>query len=85
MAGQQIRKRAEAWRDRSACTGEPTELFFPEVERVHPAVAELCGRCPVREDCLDYAIAGHEAGIWAATTSNERKRIARERRTLRAA
>ncbi|MEU2588990.1 WhiB family transcriptional regulator [Streptomyces avermitilis] len=42
----------------------------------------LCGRCPVRDACTDYAIANdYRDGIWGGLTVNERDQLARERAT----
>ena len=36
----------------------------------------VCGRCPVRLQCLEYAmIAEDEAGIWGALTALERRQL----------
>jgi Transcription factor WhiB len=40
----------------------------------------MCARCPIRQQCLDYAIDSHEAyGIWAGTSEEERRLIAARR------
>lgn len=80
------------WQEAAACRGEDIGLFFgPEGERqperdVRERKAKaVCGRCPVRAECLDYAIAKPERyGIWGGM--NEDERVAeRRRRTRRAA
>jgi hypothetical protein len=41
----------------------------------------LCLRCPIREECLAYALdhpADTEFGIWAATTPNRRRTLRAE-------
>lgn len=36
----------------------------------------VCALCPVREECLDYAIkADHRNGIWGGLTYNERRKL----------
>lgn len=43
---------------------------------------ELCGACPLRLLCLEYALeAGEEDGIWGGLTRNERKSLKRSRIT----
>lgn len=44
---------------------------------------EYCSGCPVREDCLAYALRHDEQGIWAGTT--ERQRNAMKKKARRAA
>jgi WhiB family transcriptional regulator, redox-sensing transcriptional regulator len=35
----------------------------------------ICGRCPVREACLSFALStGQGEGIWGGLTSDERRR-----------
>jgi WhiB family redox-sensing transcriptional regulator len=38
----------------------------------------ICGRCPTKFECLDYALAAHEDwGIWGGLTAHERKTFRR--------
>jgi WhiB family redox-sensing transcriptional regulator len=75
--------------EQAACQTADPELFFP-VAGAGAALAEIarakavCGRCPVREQCLDYAIeSGQAHGVWGGTTVDERRAIAaRRRRTV---
>lgn len=55
-----------------ACQGKDPELWFPlPTESAQPARA-ICRTCPVRDDCLNYALKYAVAGIWAATDPGER-------------
>jgi len=66
------------WQHRGACVGLGPELFFPERgERVDQAIA-LCATCPVREPCLEWALHHEQAGIWGATTGQERRAMRRQ-------
>lgn len=70
------------WRDSAACRGMDTDLFFPgkgESNGPHiRTVRDVCGRCPVRDDCLDEAVNDPDVkGIWAATTWRQRARLRR--------
>ena len=43
----------------------------------------LCGRCPVKAACLDYAVTNGETdGVWGGLTPDERDEYARENREL---
>lgn len=73
-----------SWTERAACRGaaEP-DLWFP-VSEVGPGarqVAEakaVCAACPVREDCLAFALAeGLDAGVFGGTTPTERRKLRR--------
>jgi len=75
------------WRNDALCRGVETDLFFPAGElgeepvRQAEAAKEVCSRCPVREDCLDYALATDQPfGVWGGTTEGERRAIRRRRR-----
>jgi WhiB family redox-sensing transcriptional regulator len=73
----------KTWEDLAACAGMDTELFFPRTEgakgseRVNKA-RETCRRCPVRRDCLDYAIETDRWGIWGGMDTAERKKYAQD-------
>jgi WhiB family redox-sensing transcriptional regulator len=70
------------WQWRAACRGEDSGLFFPpgEFEPKEERVARerkakaICATCPVRVECLDYAIRIHEPhGIWGGLNELERR------------
>lgn len=75
----------EDWRDSAACAGVDGELFFPEPRggRTGWEAKAICARCPVRAECLDYALSlpiEHVWGIWAGTTDADRRALRRERK-----
>lgn len=74
---------APAWHDNAACTDQPTELFFPERgSNARPAKA-ICQHCPVKAECLDYALTvddGLLIGVWGGTTETERRALRRQRK-----
>ncbi|WP_406437844.1 WhiB family transcriptional regulator [Streptomyces sp. NBC_01613] len=74
------------WRDQAACRTEDPDLFFP-IGTSGPALMQteqakaVCGRCLVREQCLDWALEHGEClGIWGGTNENERRTLQRRRR-----
>lgn len=76
-----------SWVDHATCRAEqhPTSLFFPEKGgdgRVDAQTAKtVCARCPVSQECLEYALAAREQwGVWGGATPMERRSIARRRR-----
>ena len=72
------------WADLSACRGEPLTLFYPPSGRRPTEALAICARCPVRVDCLEYAIEHHQHwGVWGGMT--ERQRFDEKRRRRRAA
>ncbi|MFD1930473.1 MULTISPECIES: WhiB family transcriptional regulator [Nonomuraea] len=66
---------------RAACLDEDPETFFPislhgaghtQLERAKA----ICHGCPVRQPCLDYAIATRQAdGVWGGTGPDERRAL----------
>ena len=66
------------WADKAACAGTDPEAFFPDRGgNPHPA-KKVCRDCPVRQQCLDYALKHAENwGIWGGLTDNERRSIRR--------
>ncbi|MFF7945451.1 WhiB family transcriptional regulator [Streptomyces griseorubiginosus] len=71
------------WLRRAACVGEDPELFFP-VGTLGPAVRDIaaakqvCARCPVRPECLEWALStGQTSGVWGGTCEQERDALLR--------
>lgn len=54
------------WRERAACQGSDPELWFPDNGgRGGDEARRICQRCPVADDCLEYAVVtGQRDGIW---------------------
>lgn len=78
------------WRHRALCRDEDPELFFP-VGNSGPALLQIeqakavCARCPVREQCLEFALAtGQDAGVWGGLSEDERRSLKRRRARARA-
>lgn len=72
-----------SWMREGSCLGCDPDLFFPERGSMTDLAAAkaICATCPVREQCLDYAIRNSEhTGVWGGRSDKERRRIARERR-----
>ncbi|WP_216590489.1 WhiB family transcriptional regulator [Streptomyces brasiliscabiei] len=71
------------WLLKAACVGEDPELFFP-VGTTGPALDDVaaakrvCARCPVRRECLDWALdSGQTAGVWGGMGEEERTDLLR--------
>lgn len=70
-----------AWRDRAACRGIDPTIFYPVSDEEADAAKAICAQCPVRQPCLEYALANRERdGVWGGATERERRRIIRQRR-----
>lgn len=69
------------WKDRAACLGAPAAVFFPERGEPTERAKRTCDGCPVRAQCLEYALAmGEKFGIWGGKSERERRAIRRQRR-----
>jgi WhiB family redox-sensing transcriptional regulator len=67
------------WHVRGACKGE-TEAFFSYDEEVVAQAVAICEGCPVRQECLETALADRNLfGVWGGTTQAERRRMHRLR------
>lgn len=58
------------------------DLFFPRDEmrgQDHLLARDYCNRCPVRFQCLAYALHNREEGIWGGTSTDERYRLRKNR------
>jgi WhiB family transcriptional regulator, redox-sensing transcriptional regulator len=76
------------WQWRAACRGEDAPLFFPpshlepkeeRLARERQAKA-ICATCPVRIECLEYAVRIKEPhGIWGGLNELERRYLVRAR------
>jgi WhiB family redox-sensing transcriptional regulator len=70
-----------SWRDRAACRGLDPEIFYPVSDEDAAEAKSICAVCPVREACLEYALANRERdGVWGGATERERRRMIRQRR-----
>lgn len=70
------------WTHQAACRDEDPELFFP-ISEVGPGARQVeqakavCARCPVRMQCLEFALEnGLADGIFGGMTGDERRRLA---------
>ena len=68
------------WQDAAACKGEDLLLFFgpdgerqPEREIRERKAKGVCAACPVRLECLNYAVSRPEKyGTWGGLNEDER-------------
>lgn len=69
------------WMADGLCRGAPPDLFFAKDHHSVNRARAVCLICPVKTDCLEYALEHHErTGMWGATTPKERRVILRRRR-----
>lgn len=77
------------WQELGACRHSDGDLFFPPFD-VEPTAARLkreaaakavCQECPVRRECLDWALTvGEPYGVWGGYSESERRELRLHRR-----
>jgi WhiB family redox-sensing transcriptional regulator len=73
------------WMRQAACSGTAKELFFPARGESATEPKAVCVGCPVRSECLEYALAlGEKHGIWGGLSERERRRLRAQRRLRQA-
>jgi WhiB family transcriptional regulator, redox-sensing transcriptional regulator len=70
------------WRLAAACRSADPELFFPRSGsgKAREQIAEakvVCAGCPVRRQCLQFALRTRPQGIWGGLTELERHSAAK--------
>lgn len=63
------------WRLEAACIDENPSMFE---HGPYAEAKEICRRCSVRDECLDYALEGNIAwGLWGGLNPSERRTLSR--------
>jgi WhiB family transcriptional regulator, redox-sensing transcriptional regulator len=71
------------WMVEGRCREVPTGTMFPHDSTGVSIARKVCGPCPCREQCLEYALSnriGH--GIWGGRSERERNLLLRTRRAI---
>jgi len=69
---------ANDWMLQARCLDADPEAFFPEKGGSTREAKRICAACPVREECLEYALENDERfGIWGGLSERERRRAKR--------
>ncbi len=65
-----------AWQADALCAQTDPEAFFPEKGGSTRDAKKVCGACPVKQQCLEYALSNDERfGIWGGMSERERRRL----------
>lgn len=69
----------QPWRSQAKCkdlsSQESDSIFFVVKGGSTTRAEKYCGDCPVKMQCLAFAIVHDEDGIWAGTSPRERARM----------
>jgi WhiB family redox-sensing transcriptional regulator len=65
-----------AWTVGALCAQTDPEAFFPEKGGTTRFAKRICAGCPVRVQCLDYAMETRERfGVWGGLSERERRAL----------
>jgi WhiB family redox-sensing transcriptional regulator len=65
-----------SWQDEGVCNQTDPEAFFPEKGGSTRDAKRVCIACPVRDLCLDYALATNQTyGVWGGLAGTELRRL----------
>lgn len=66
------------WAAYAACRDADPDAFFPVSEEEAGPAIRVCNGCPVKDECLDWALDTRvRYGIWGGTTERDRRRLLR--------
>jgi len=69
------------WMAEGNCADKPPAMFFPSDGVGVEIARRVCEDCPVKEPCLEYALANRvDHGVWGGCSERERRRILKRRR-----
>lgn len=63
------------WQESAQCKGADSSLF--EGKSKKREFKKYCNACPVKPECLEYALIYNMSGVWGGTTDEERRRVSR--------
>lgn len=70
----------EPWMGEAICAQTDSEAFFPEKGGTTKPAKQICATCPVRSQCLEYAMDHDERfGVWGGLSERERRKLRWER------
>jgi WhiB family transcriptional regulator, redox-sensing transcriptional regulator len=78
------------WAERVLCAQADPDVWYPEHHALIARAKRICAACPVRAECLEYALSGAgtwrgiTTGIWGGTTPRERSRLRQARKAAAA-
>ena len=69
-----------SWMSHGNCAHRDPSMFFPSDGVGVEIARRACEGCPVKTQCLEYAIAERiDHGVWGGCSERERRRIIRSR------
>ncbi len=69
------------WQQRRECDKGDNYIYFRPGKQYVEAAKEICSKCVVREDCLEFAVSnGERFGTWGGHTQREVRRLIEARK-----
>ena len=69
----------QKWKDKAKCLGLPPKtsdaLFFIDKSKAPVLARIFCKDCPVKFECLEYAVTYDCGGVWGGLSESERRRL----------
>ena len=66
------------WARQAKCLHAEPDTFFPEKGGSTREAKKICTDCPVRDECLEFALRNDERfGIWGGLSERERRKLKR--------
>lgn len=82
-AGYPHRDGVGPWAREAACRTPGAPDMHPLDAAGRAKAVAWCGKCPVREECLEHALVNRERhGVWGGATEEDRKGLLRRRGQL---
>lgn len=73
--------RTPVWMLRARCRDAAPGEFFPSDGVGVDRARRVCAECPVKAECLEYALKYRiDHGVWGGCSERERRRLLRQRR-----
>lgn len=74
------------WMRDGLCAQTDPDSYYPEQGESTAAAKQVCQGCPVRAECLAYALARNERfGVWGGLSERERRPLVKALRAAAAA
>ena len=65
------------------CNNHPPAVFFPSDGVGVEIAKKICATCPVKDECLEYALAHRvDHGVWGGASERQRRRLLKQRRKM---
>ena len=71
-------KKIPEWYNDGLCKTYPTKLFYQYDTKKDRLAKRICALCPVKTQCLEYALENHETGVWGGLNDMDRARLVRK-------